>query len=266
MSQAALRYLGNSAFEMITENGLRLYIDPHVQGNQLCPVSLDDLLPADLILVSHGAKDHMSDVPGLAQKFQCPVVCDPGVGYCLKTLGIPESQIIHMVWGQLWHFRELKIRALESKHVSFLREGPFPITGLPLSFIITTESGFRIYHSGDTSIFSDLKLFGKLYRPDVGLILVGNYPGALAELSPEEAALAVRWLGLRWAIPMHYEQGSTEPQQFIRAVKRYSPKTKALRMDPGDWQYFKVRKSPGQGQKPAGKGGNVIPQKRKIKD
>jgi L-ascorbate metabolism protein UlaG (beta-lactamase superfamily) len=244
MIKVGLRYLGNSAFEMATERGLRIYIDPHIRGNELCPVVLDDLLPADLILVSHGAKDHMGDAPELSRRFRCPVVCDPGVAHYLRNQGITENQIILMVWGMVWSFRGLKIRAVESRHISFLREGPSAITGLSLGFIITTESGLNLYHSGDTSIFSDLKLFGQLYRPDVGCILVGNYPGALAELSPEEAALAAKWLGLKWAIPMHYEKGSAEPHRFMKAVKRLSPKTKVLLMEPGQWQYFPVRKSP----------------------
>lgn len=244
MADVGLRYLGNSTFEILTETGVRIYIDPHIQGNELCPVALDDLLPADLILVSHGAKDHMSDAPELARRFQCPVVCDPGVALYLKNQGIPEDQIILMVWGMIWAFRELKIRAVESKHISFLREGPSAITGLSLGFIITTESGLNIYHSGDTSIFSDLKLFGQLYRPDIGCLLVGNYPGARAELSPEEAALAVKWLRLKWAIPMHYEKGSTEPLRFRQAAKRLSPRTKILLMQPGTWQFSPGKKSP----------------------
>jgi len=249
MLEVGLRYLGNSVFEILSEKGVRILIDPHITGNQLAPLSVDELLPADLILVSHGAKDHMGDALELAKKFRCPVVCDPGVAYHLKSQGLPDDQILGMIWGQFRLFRGLNIRAVESKHVSFLREGPFPITGAPLGFIIGTESGFKIYHSGDTSIFSDLKLFGQLYRPDVGLILVGNYPGALAELSPEEAALAAKWLRLKWAIPMHYEPNSPEPQQFVRAVKHHSPKTKAVVMEPGTWQSFKIKDHPSNRKK-----------------
>ncbi len=255
MSEVGLRYLGNSAFEILSEKGIRILIDPHITGNQLCPFSIDELLPVDLILVSHAAKDHMSDAPELAKKFQCPVVCDPGVAYYLKKQGILDHQIISMVWGQLRPLHGLHIRAVESKHISFQKDGPFPITGLPLGFIISTESGFKIYHSGDTSIFSDLQLFGQLYRPDVGLILVGNYPGALAELSPKEAALAVRWLHLKWAIPMHYEKGSPEPQQFVQAVRHHSPKTKAMVMEPGQWQYFKIKGFPSKLKKAPQEGG-----------
>jgi L-ascorbate metabolism protein UlaG (beta-lactamase superfamily) len=240
MSRVSLRFLGNSAFEILSEKGVRILIDPHIRGNQLCPISLDDLEPADLILVSHAAKDHMSDAPELARNFQCPVICDPAVAYFLKSQGGPDEKIISMVWGQVFPYRGLKVRALESKHISFFRNGPIPITGLPLGFILYTESDLRIYHSGDTSIFSGLELFGELYRPDIGLILVGNYPGALAELSPEEAAMAVKWLRLKVAIPMHYEKGSAEPQQFVESVKRQSPRTQAIIMEPGEWRYFKI--------------------------
>jgi len=238
MLQVGLRFLGNSAFEILSEKNLRLLIDPHIKGNQLCPISLDDLEPTDLILVSHAAKDHMSDALELAKKFNCPVICDPGVGYFLKSQGLPNEKVLSMVWGQVRPFEGLKIRALESRHISFFRDSPIPITGLPLGFILYTESGLRIYHSGDTSIFSDLKLFGELYRPDIGMILVGNYPGAFAELSPEEAALAVKWLGLKVAIPMHYEKGSEDPLKFSEFVRRESPQTQAMIMEPGEWKYF----------------------------
>jgi L-ascorbate metabolism protein UlaG (beta-lactamase superfamily) len=239
MAHVRLRYLGNSAFEVLSEQSTRILIDPHIRGNPLCPISRNEVEPADLILVTHGAHDHMGDTLELARKFGCPVVCDPGVAHYLKGQGIPEETIILMVWGQVWKKGGLKIRALEAKHVSF-RSGSVPITGLPLSFILYTESDLRIYHSGDTSIFSDLQLFGDLYQPDIGMILVGNYPGFLSELSPEEAALAVKWLSLKVAIPMHYEKGSPEPHQFQESVNRESPQTQVILMEPGEWKSFRV--------------------------
>ena len=43
----------------------------------------------------------------------------------------------------------------------------------PLGFIFYAGGGQRIYHTGDTAIFSDLKLIGDLYQPTEGLIKVG---------------------------------------------------------------------------------------------
>ena len=73
-----------------------------------------------------------------------------------------------------------------------------------MSFLITTRDQLRIYAAGDTSIFYDLQLFGQLYRPHIGLIPVGGFPGYFTELSPSEAALAANWLCLHTAIPIHY--------------------------------------------------------------
>jgi hypothetical protein len=61
---------------------------------------------------------------------------------------------------------------------------------------------------GDTAIFSDLKLQAELYQPTIGCIGIANpleilhrfpMPGTMitAEMSPEEGALAARWLGLQ---------------------------------------------------------------------
>jgi L-ascorbate metabolism protein UlaG (beta-lactamase superfamily) len=31
-----------------------------------------------------------------------------------------------------------------------------------------------IYHAGDTALFSDMKLIGQLYKPDVALLPIGS--------------------------------------------------------------------------------------------
>lgn len=46
--------------------------------------------------------------------------------------------------------------------------------GSPSGFIITTEDGKRIYHAGDTGIFADMKLLGKIYPMDLALLSIGS--------------------------------------------------------------------------------------------
>ena len=45
-----------------------------------------------------------------------------------------------------------------------------------------------------------MRLIGELYRPDVALLPIGGF----YTMSPLEAAHAVRLLGVRQVIPMHY--------------------------------------------------------------
>ena len=60
-------------------------------------------------------------------------------------------------------------------------DGQF-VTGVPMGFIVETEPGIRIYHYGDTAIFSDLKLIGELYRPTIGLLGCAQPGGTAARV------------------------------------------------------------------------------------
>ncbi|HEX9223661.1 MAG TPA: MBL fold metallo-hydrolase, partial [Candidatus Acidoferrales bacterium] len=57
-----------------------------------------------------------------------------------------------------------------------------------------------LYHAGDTAVFGDMKLIGELYRPDVACLPIGD----LYTMGPREAAYAIRFLGVRHVVPMHY--------------------------------------------------------------
>ena len=82
-----------------------------------------------------------------------------------------------------------------------------------------SDEDFGIYHAGDTALFSDMKLYGELYRPNVGLINVGvpqAHQGAkhgvdqylTGEMDAQEAALAAEWWGVDYVIPCHHDDPS----------------------------------------------------------
>jgi L-ascorbate metabolism protein UlaG (beta-lactamase superfamily) len=60
--------------------------------------------------------------------------------------------------------------------------------------------GFTVYHAGDTAVFGDMKLIGELYKPDVAMLPIGD----LFTMGPREAAYAIRLLGVKHVVPMHY--------------------------------------------------------------
>ena len=57
----SIEYFGISAFRLITETGISILIDPCITHNSLCPIGINDISDIDLILVTHGAPDHMGD-------------------------------------------------------------------------------------------------------------------------------------------------------------------------------------------------------------
>ena len=60
--------------------------------------------------------------------------------------------------------------------------------------------GFVVYHAGDTNLFGDMRLIGEMYRPQLALLPIGD----VFTMGPREAAQAIRLLGVRHVVPMHY--------------------------------------------------------------
>lgn len=56
-------------------------------------------------------------------------------------------------------------------------------------------------HAGDTGLFSDMKLIGEIYRPDVVALPIGNRFTMDATLG----ARAAEMVGAPYAIPIHYK-------------------------------------------------------------
>ena len=76
-----------------------------------------------------------------------------------------------------------------------------------MGFIIELENGFKIWHMGDTGLFSDMKLIAEYYKPDLVLIPIGGY----FTMDPVDAAYALRELiKPKFAIPMHYGDQSVQ--------------------------------------------------------
>lgn len=234
MSEVKLKYLGVSAFQLTMESGTRVLIDPYIKENEQCPITLDELEPPDLLICTHAARDHMGDTLEIAKRTKCMVWSDAAVTMHLVRSGIPQERVQGMGYGYVRRFKGVAVRAVPAWHSSILRTVEPPLYGNPLGFIIYTEDDLRIYHFGDTAIFGDMKMLNELYKPQIGLICVGAFKGAEAEMSPDEGAIACRWLGLKMAIPMHYVTGSKEPYFFAKFVEKESPTTKVRVMLPGD--------------------------------
>ena len=223
-----LRFLGASGYEVIGPRA-RILFEPFLSTNPWAPVSADAIDPPDLICVSHGAWDHLGDAGEIARRTGAPIVTTADVARKLVAEGLPAEQVRAAIWGVCNEINGILVRPVECHHWSSveLPDGS-TVTGTPLSFIVETEPGVRIYHFGDSALFGDMRLIGELYRPTVGLLGCAQTdglpddPGAgtlvTGEMTPDEAALAAEWLGLRYAIATHYMQPGPEAGEFLRRV------------------------------------------------
>jgi L-ascorbate metabolism protein UlaG (beta-lactamase superfamily) len=229
----AIRFLGVAGYE-ITWGERRILIDPFLSQSPIPPVQPDQLARPGLILVSHAAFDHLGDTAAIAKRTSAPVLCGGEVRAMLIDAGVSGDQIRATTWGIVTEIAGIVVRPVECHHWSQgrLANGQF-VTGVPMGFIVETEPGIRIYHYGDTAIFSDLKLIGELYRPTIGLLgcaqpreLLAQVPGLgdflTGEMSPREAALAAEFLGLTVAVACHYfDPEQSDVREFLNLVREY---------------------------------------------
>lgn len=245
--QAELLWLGQSAFRLTTPSGKVIVTDPWLRSNPKTPAEYKDLSKlgkVDLILVTHAHFDHIADAPDLALMNKARVYAPGDLNMTLNTLGVlpPELTPRMNKSGTVVPFPDvpgLKITAVRAEHSS-LYVWKNPATnkneshygGEPIGFIIELENGQKIYHMGDTGLFTDLQFIGSYYKPDVLLIPIGgNFT-----MDPKDAAYATReWIKPRIAIPMHYgtnplNQGT--PQQYQQALGATA--TRVVPLQPGE--------------------------------
>jgi L-ascorbate metabolism protein UlaG (beta-lactamase superfamily) len=247
----SIRFLGTAAFEIITADGKRVLIDPYLEENPVSPLKVDDLEHMDLLLVTHAAYDHLGDTEAILRRFpDLPLICGADVRGYLMYRGIDGGRLRAIPWGMVIEEAGIRVRPVESRHWSYVQTADLrAFSSIPLGFIIDAGNGISIYHSGDTAIFSDLKLIGELYHPTIGLINVGvprQHRGAAhgvpeyltGEMDAREAAMACGWLGLRYAIPCHHDDVNLpEIVQFAELLRQNrqadSSAAEPVLLDPG---------------------------------
>lgn len=250
------KFLGFSTFLITTDDGTTILIDPYLDDNEKAPLKSADLPKIDLILLSHGAFDHMQDAPKIIARDNCKVICGGETMNLLIDRGVPKELITQTVWGLTVRECGITVRPVVSMHRSSVRlaDGT-ALDGFALGFIIYLPDGTRVYNASDTALFSDMKLIGELHRPQVGLmnVTIENcfdfLPEFLTgEMTPYEAALASKWLGLEYAVACHYsDRNNSDIDEFAKALDgmkdRYGDGSPVpVLMNPGETFTYPVQK------------------------
>ena len=114
--------------------------------------------------------------------------------------------------------------------------------GFPSAGFMLDIGGMRVYISGDTDLFGEMKTLGERYRPNLGIVCVGD--GAFT-MGPEDAARACQWVGVSQAIPVHYAhnalvRGVEAGEEFRRALANVAPNVTANALRPGEARIIEI--------------------------
>ncbi|MBQ6218906.1 MAG: metal-dependent hydrolase [Methanosphaera sp.] len=224
-----LRWLGHSAFELVENNGINILIDPFIRDNPSCPIHVSSLNP-DIICVTHAHSDHLGDTVEIAKNSNSIVICNYELSRYLQSKGI---QAIGINCGAKLSFGGVTIRMLDAKHSSsYDFEMEIGYAGEAGSYLIEFENDLKVFHAGDTGLFSDLKfVVGEVYKPDIALLPIGN----VFTMDPYEAAKATNWINPKVVIPMHYNSFPSIKQdanQFKKLIEKEAPNCETLIPDP----------------------------------
>ena len=240
-----LRYLGWAAFEVTLEDGRRVALDPLLNGVEEeavppSPAKLEEFDGTSVVLVTHVASDHVGQAFEILQRSQAKLVCDIATRFMALAAGIAPDRIYFMAPGVQFDLDGLLVKALPAEHLSFKKLGDNAyISAPPLSYLVTTPGGVRLFFGGDTSITANHKLFGELYKPHVAVLGVGGVKQmgqSFTELHPDEAALVAKWLGVKAALPIHYRLD--EGPRFAKELQKRAPRIKAVILQPGESYTF----------------------------
>jgi L-ascorbate metabolism protein UlaG (beta-lactamase superfamily) len=195
-----LTWLGHAAFRMDTPGGKRIYIDPFLD-NPKCPESERSPERVDLIALTHGHEDHVGGTVELVQQFGCPVIALVELRGWLSTKGVPEESSHAANKGGTIEWEGVKITLTDANHSSSaFEDGKFVYLGEPAGLVFELEDGTTVYFAGDTNVFGDMQLIGRIYSPDVAVLPIGDH----YTMGPREAAVALELLGVSRCLPCHY--------------------------------------------------------------
>jgi L-ascorbate metabolism protein UlaG (beta-lactamase superfamily) len=223
-------WLGHATVLIQTPAGTTTLIDPFIEQSPTYPQGFQLPKGIDLLLITHGHFDHMADALPIAEKYKPKVIGVAELTSFLESKGVENTQ--GMNYGGTFRHADLTITMVEAKHSSGIQDGDKVIYGgNPAGFIISIENGPTLYHAGDTSVFSDMKLIAELYAPEFGMLPIGdNYT-----MGPKAAALAAKYLLLKTVLPIHFGTFPAltgTPAQLSTYLEDSS--IEVLHLDPGE--------------------------------
>ena len=229
MAGGSLTWLGHAAFRLDSPGGKRIYVDPWLQ-NPNCPETEREPERVDLIALTHGHDDHVGETVELAQRFGCPVVALVELRGWLSGKGLSEDMSEAPNKGGTAEKQGIKVTLTDAKHSSSaFEDGAIVYLGEPAGLVLELDGGTKVYFAGDTCVFGDMQLIGRIYEPDVAVLPIGGH----FTMDPREASVALELLGVNRCVPSHY---GTFPilAGTPDELRKLAPNVEVLSPEPGE--------------------------------
>ncbi|QBD75396.1 MBL fold metallo-hydrolase [Ktedonosporobacter rubrisoli] len=264
IEHASIRFIG-TATVLLQYAGFTILTDPNFlhQGEQIHlsrglrstrltnpAIELETLPHLDLVLLSHMHEDHFDRLVARKLPRGIPIVTTQQAATALRKMGFRKTyplstwQMLTIVKGE----SHLHITSLPAKHgPGLLAKLLPPVMGTLLEFETTAgKQGLRLYISGDTIMYKELKEIPKRYPEiDLALLHLGGTKvlGILLTMDSKQGIKAVRVINPREVIPIHYDDYSifkSPLEDFQQAARQAKLEQRVRYLQPGELYTFEV--------------------------
>ena len=216
-------------------------------------IDIKDLPPLDFVILSHFHGDHFDQVAIRELDKSLPIITTPHGADELKAHGFNRPEKLE-TWESISYVKgdiHLKITSTPGRH------GPLPVSvylpqvmGSVLDF--QTKQGrhlFRIYITGDTMVFDDIKDIPKRYpNIDLALIHLGGtmIMGIMVTMDSKEGLKMFKIIDPKKAIPIHYNDYDvfeSPLEDFQREVKEAGIEDRICYLSHGESYAFELDKN-----------------------
>lgn len=226
MADASLTWLGHASFRLDSPGGKRVYVDPWLD-NPKCPESEQEPERIDVIALTHGHSDHVGETVALSKKFEPTVVAMIELKSWIKKQGGTVDDLPGPNKGGTVEAEGISFTLTNAFHSSSSDDGDY--LGEAAGIVVRLENGRAIYFAGDTCVFGDMELIGRIYSPDIAVLPIGGH----FTMDPREAAVAAELLGAQRVIPCHY---GTFPllKGTPDELREHAPGIDVVALEPGE--------------------------------
>jgi L-ascorbate metabolism protein UlaG (beta-lactamase superfamily) len=200
LANVTFTWLGHGGYRLDSAGGKRIYVDPWLD-NPKFPESERTLERVDVLAITHGHGDHVGNALDICNEHSPKVVAIFELASWLESKGAEGASALGMNKGGTVDVDGVKFTMTHALHSSgFSDETGITYLGEAAGYVIEFENGLSVYAAGDTAVFGDMELIGRLYSPDVAILPIGDH----FTMGPRQAALALELLGTKRCIPVHW--------------------------------------------------------------